>query len=131
MFDPDWLVEIFSPYGRATVRRMFGGQGVHLDGLMVALVAGDVLYLKSDAESAAAFDAEGLDAFAYTAKGERRVLTSYRRCPPAALDDSDEMRPWVELARAAALRAAARKQKGGPGRRAAAPGRRAGRGAAR
>lgn len=107
--DPEWLTELFSSHGAPAIRRMFGGQGVYFDGRMVALVAGGVLYLKSDAESAAAFEAEGLEPFSYVAKGERRVLTSYRRCPPAALEDPDEMRRWVGLAHAAALRAAARK----------------------
>ncbi len=107
--DPEWLAELFSSHGTPAIRRMFGGQGVHLDGRMVALVAGGVLYLKSDAESAVLFEAEGLEPFSYTAKGERRVLTSYRRCPPAALEDPDEMARWVGLARAAAMRAAERK----------------------
>lgn len=104
--DPEWLAELFSSHGTPAIRRMFGGQGVHLDGRMVALVAGGVLYLKSDAESAALFEAEGLEPFSYMAKGERRVMTSYRRCPPAALEDPDEMGRWVGLARAAAMRAA-------------------------
>lgn len=107
--DPEWLAELFSSHGTPAIRRMFGGQGVYFDGRMVALVAGGVLYLKSDAESAAAFEAEGLEPFSYVAKGERRVLTSYRRCPPAALEDPDDMARWVGLAHAAALRAAERK----------------------
>jgi DNA transformation protein len=122
MLDAEWLAELFSPFGVPAVRRMFGGQGVYLDGLMVALVAGGVLYLKSDAETAAVFDAAGLDAFTYAAKGERRVVMSYRRAPPAALEDPDEMRPWVNLARDASLRAAARKgQRPARSRRAGTP----------
>jgi DNA transformation protein len=109
MLDAAWLTELLSPYGTPAVRRMFGGQGVYLDGLMVGLVAGGVLYLKTDGETAAAFDAAGLDAFAYTAKGERRVLTSYRRAPAETFDDPDEMRSWIVLARSAAVRAAARR----------------------
>jgi DNA transformation protein len=114
MLDTDWLVELFSPFGTPSVRRMFGGQGVYLDGVMVALVADGVLYLKSDAETAHAFDAAGLDPFTYVGKDERRTVMSYRRAPPAALDDPQEMGPWVDLARAAAGRALVRKKPRSP-----------------
>ncbi|MFM9860993.1 TfoX/Sxy family protein [Pseudoxanthobacter sp. M-2] len=117
--DPDWLHELFSPYGRVGIRRLFGGQSVYLDGLIVAFVADDVLYLKSDAETAPAFDAAGLAAFSYLAKGERRVLTSYRRAPEEALEDPDALRPWVMLAQSAAGRAAAKKAGGRRGKPAA------------
>lgn len=112
MLDSDWLLELFSPYGSPAVRRMFGGQGIYLDGVMVALVADGVLYLKSDAQTAADFDAAALVPFTYVGTDGRRTVMSYRRAPPAALDDPDEMRPWVELARAAARRAAAAKTGG-------------------
>jgi DNA transformation protein len=119
MLDADWLVELFSPFGTPSVRRMFGGQGVYLAGVMVALVADGVLYLKSDAETAGAFDAAGLVPFAYVGKDGRRTVMSYRRAPPAALDDPDEMRPWVDLARAAAGRSAGHKKR--PSSRSRAP----------
>jgi len=109
MLDPEWLKELFSPVGAVGVRRFFGGQGVYLDGVIVALVADGVLYLKSDAETAAAFDQAGLAPFSYIAKGERRVITSYRRAPPEAHEDADALRPWILLARAAAGRAALKK----------------------
>lgn len=106
MLDPEWLTELFSPFGSVAVRRFFGGQGVYLDGVIVSLVADGVLYLKSDAEAAPAFDAADLAPFSYLAKGERRVITSYRRAPTEALEDPDALRPWIVLARAAAGRAA-------------------------
>ena len=112
MLDPEWLKELFSPFGAVAVRRFFGGQGVYLDGIIVALVADGVLYLKSDAETAHAFDAADLAPFSYLAKGERRVITSYRRAPVEALDDADELRPWIVLARAAGGRAMVKKAGG-------------------
>jgi DNA transformation protein len=114
--DPEWLHELFSPYGRVGIRRLFGGQSVYLDTLIVAFVVDDVLYLKSDADTAPLFDAAGLAAFSYVAKGERRVLTSYRRAPAEALEDPDALRPWVTIARAAAVRAAAKKAGGRSGK---------------
>jgi DNA transformation protein len=116
MLDPEWLQELFGPFGAVGVRRFFGGQGVYLDGIIVALVADGVLYLKSDAETTPAFDAARLAPFSYVAKGERRVITSYRRAPAEALDDPDALRPWIELAREAAGRAMAKKAGGRSGK---------------
>ena len=34
----EWLRELLEPVGRVSVRRMFGGHGVYIDGLFVAIV---------------------------------------------------------------------------------------------
>jgi TfoX/Sxy family transcriptional regulator of competence genes len=36
--DPDFIVELFAPFGSVTVRRMFGGAGLFREGLMFGLV---------------------------------------------------------------------------------------------
>lgn len=87
---------------------MFGGHGVFDDGLMVALVAQGVVYLKVDAETQRAFEDAGLECFSYMAKGQTKAL-GYRRMPEAAFDDPDVLVEWTGLARAAARRAALRK----------------------
>jgi DNA transformation protein and related proteins len=92
------------------VRRMFGGAGIFADGYMFALIADDVLYLKADKENCAIFDAEGLSAFSYEARG-RRIELSYRRASERLLDDPDEMRQWANLSLAAARRAADKQPK--------------------
>lgn len=88
-----------------SVRRMFGGAGIFAGGVMFALIADDVLYLKADKENSSIFDAEGLPAFSYEARG-RRIELSYRRAPERLLDDADELRHWASLSLAAARRAA-------------------------
>lgn len=97
-----WLL----PLGPVEARRMFGGWGLFLDDVMFALVSDDRLYLKVDAESEGRFVAAGCDAFTYRRR-DRRVAVSYRAAPPAALADPAELRPWAELAVAAARRARA------------------------
>jgi DNA transformation protein and related proteins len=101
------LEELFAPAGRVSARRMFGGVGVFADGLMVALQAGGVVYLKVDAESEPTFEAESLERFSYVAKGTRKTL-GYRRLPDVAYDDPDAMRIWFGLALSAARRKAAK-----------------------
>ena len=88
---------------------MFGGHGIYLDGIIVAIVIGDALYLKSDADNAAAFDERALPPFVYVTKQGERIEMSYRAAPDESLESPAQMREWMQLAHGAALRAAVRK----------------------
>jgi hypothetical protein len=77
--DPDHIRELFSSFGHVSVRRMFGGAGIYADGVMFALVADDVIYLKVDAQNEPDFEREGLPPFTYLAKNNKRAVMSYRR----------------------------------------------------
>lgn len=109
MLDPDYIQDLFSPVGEVAIRRMFGGQGIHHGGQMIALVADDVLHLKADEETIPAFQDAGSQPFSYLARGRPRVITSYWSVPESALDDPDDFRGWAEMAVSAARRAAAAK----------------------
>lgn len=104
----DLLLDLTRPIPGLAIKRMFGGLGLFADGQMFGLVAGDELYFKVDADTAAAFDAENLPPFSYTKKDGVAVLTSYRRAPERLLDDADEFLVWARDAVAAARRFAAR-----------------------
>ena len=39
----DWLRELLAPLGHTTIRRMFGGAGVEVDGHMFAIVVEETL----------------------------------------------------------------------------------------
>jgi DNA transformation protein len=108
------LQDILSDLGTVTARRMFSGAGVYIDGVIFALVIDDVLYLKTDDESRAAFEAEGLAPFSFVKQG-KRICTSYWRAPELLLDDRAEMQRWAARALQAAKRSGprrARKKKG-------------------
>jgi DNA transformation protein len=109
--DAETIHEFFREFGPVSVRRMFGGQGIFVDGRMIALVARDVIHLKADAETIPSFEAEGLGAFTYATKSGEHQLTSYWRMPQRLYDDPDELAQWARSAHAVALRAAARKEK--------------------
>jgi DNA transformation protein and related proteins len=90
---------------------MFGGYGIYHDGLMFALAADDVLYLKADAETVPRFEAAGLPPFTYESKG-RIMRMSYYQAPAEVLEDPAQAAEWARIAHGAALRArAARKPK--------------------
>lgn len=101
--------ELLAPLGTVQVRRMFGGQGLYVDELIVALVIDECLYLKTDAESQPAFRAAGCRPFQYEVPG-RTVTVSYWTVPDEALDSPPAMAPWAHLALDAALRARARRK---------------------
>lgn len=107
----DHLIDVLYPLGGIAARRMFGGAGVFRDGLMFALVSDEVLYLKADATTVPAFEAEDLGPFTYGTKNGDRVLTSYWRAPDRLLDDDEEMRDWCRRAADVAARGATAKSK--------------------
>ena len=53
------VLDLMQSLGRVRARRMFGGYGIFIDGLMFALIADETLYLKADEESANAVQDKG------------------------------------------------------------------------
>jgi len=49
-------LELLSPLGSTSSRRMFGGHALYIDGLCMALIISDTLYLKVDDASRAVFE---------------------------------------------------------------------------
>jgi DNA transformation protein len=121
-FDPDFLVDLFAPFGHVTLRRMFSGHGIYRDGVVFALAIRDGLFLKSDAASAPLYDAAGARPFTYATKRGETTVGSYRRMPEACFDDEEALRHWAAIAYAAALRTeTAKPRKGARGKRLTPP----------
>lgn len=99
------LEELLAPLGPVAIRRMFGGGGIFLDGLMFGLVVEGTLYLKADDGNRPAFEAEGLGPFTYEKKSGKATVMSYWQAPERLLDEGDEMVAWARAAFAAARRA--------------------------
>lgn len=100
----DNLHEVFEAFGPIRTRRMFGGHGIYHQDLMFALVADDVLYLKTDAHNDAAFIELDLPRFEYLKQGKRMQM-AYRQAPEEIYDDPALAREWARGAFEAALRA--------------------------
>jgi DNA transformation protein and related proteins len=99
-------LDLLAPLGAPRARRMFGGHGLYVDDLFVAIVVRERLYLKVDVAAAPNFDAAGCEPFAYRA-GERQVVLGFRAAPAEAMDSPALMQPWARLALQAALAARA------------------------
>ena len=103
------VLEMMRQGGHATARAMFGGHGVYLDGLIVGIVDDDVLYLKTDDATRAAFVERELPPFRYRGHDGELHATGYLRAPDEALESPAAMREWLRAALAASLRAKAAK----------------------
>ncbi len=109
--DAEFIRDLFSSFRPVTVRRMFGGAGIYADSVMFALIADDVIYLKSGESNEADFTAEDLPPFTYQAGNGKRAIMSYRRMPDRLYDDPDELAQWASRALAAALSKSVSRQK--------------------
>lgn len=105
----DHCLELLAPLGAPRARRMFGGWGLYVDDLFVALIAFERLYLKVDDTTRARFEAAGCEPFTYEAAGRQPVVMSYWTAPAEAVESPALMRPWAALAVQAALAARAAK----------------------
>lgn len=101
----EYLLDQLHWLGLVSSRRMFGGAGLFLDGLMFGLVIDNTLYLKADAETRALYEAVGCGPMCYERKG-KTVALSYYQLPEEVLDDRDQLVDWVNGAYAVALAAA-------------------------
>ena len=100
----DHALELLAPLGPLRSRRMFGGWGIYVEELFIAIIASDQLFLKADELTAPRFEAAGCRRFEYEREGKVAGLRYF--CPPEeALESPALMRPWAQLAMEAALRA--------------------------
>ena len=99
------LRDLASGFGALSARSMFGGHGIYHDGLMIALIADEALYLKVDTQTAPRFRAAGCEPFVYT-RQRKPIELSFWSVPESAMDSPQDMKPWLTLAYQAALRKA-------------------------
>ena len=96
---------ILDQIGRVTTRvrakSMFGGVGVYSGDYFFALIDDDVLYLKVDDTNRPDFVAKGMKPFAPF--GDGGEVMQYYRLPEELLDDTDELKPWVDKAISVAI----------------------------
>ena len=96
--------ELLSCLGPCKATRMFGGYGLSVDGMNVAIIAWDTLFLKTNAETEPQWLAAGGRPFQYEAKGKTMRL-HYHTPPEDALESPALMAPWARLALGAAVAA--------------------------
>jgi DNA transformation protein and related proteins len=122
--DPDFIHDLFAPFGPVIIRRMFSGAGIFRDGLMFGLIVRDVIYLKADESSTGDFEREGCGPFTYV-RGKKsgrpkQHALPFWRLPERLYDEPDELADWARKAFEAAQRkklAAQKRSKRKPAKR--------------
>ena len=112
--------ELLGLVGTVRTRRMFGGHGLYVDDIFVAVVSFERLYLKVDAQTRPLFEAAGCVPFIYD-RARQAIALGYFSAPEEAMESPPLMQPWARLALAAALRAKAAKPRAAKAVRKAAP----------
>jgi DNA transformation protein len=112
--DRDYLIDLFAPFGPVTIKRMFSGFGVSVDGVNFAIALRSGLYFRADEETIARFEAEGSKPFQYQTRARTVTVNSYWELPARLFDDPDELPEWARAALSAAQRAAVRKRPKAP-----------------
>ena len=102
--------DLFRPFAKVTVKKLFGGLGVYHEGVIIACVLRGETLLRTDAESEPVFAAAGSRKWNYEHKASKaKVSMPYWSMPEAAFDDEGELLRFCRLAFDAARRAAAGK----------------------
>lgn len=108
--DRDFLLELFSSFGPVTLRRMFSGFGISVDGVNFAMALRDGIIFRADELTITRFEAENSKPFQYSTSKKTVTVASYWQLPERLYDDPDELAEWARAALAAAQRAALKKR---------------------
>jgi DNA transformation protein len=108
--DREFLIDLFSDFGPVTIRPMFSGFGISVDGVNFAMALRAGLYLRADEVTIPQFEAEGSQPFQYQTRAKTVVVNSYWQLPARLFDDTEELSRWARAALAAAQRAAVKKR---------------------
>jgi DNA transformation protein and related proteins len=108
--DREFLTDLFSDFGPVTIRPMFSGFGISVEGVNFALSLRAGLYFRADEQTIPQFEAEGSKPFQYQTRAKTVMVNSYWQLPARLFDDTEELSLWARAALAAAQRAAAKKR---------------------
>ncbi len=100
-----YVADQLSGFGEVVTRKMFGGAGLYLEGLMFGLVSPDnKLYLKADETNRRDFEEAGMGPFVPTFRKprERTMEMPYYEVPEEVLEDREELQAWAGKAYAVA-----------------------------
>lgn len=108
----DFVEELFEPLGPVRIRKMFGGAGVFAGDVMFALLADEVVYLKTDYALREELAAEGSEPFVWTRPTDGKEFDmGYLSMPTDAAEEPEAASLWGRKALDVALKARAAKPK--------------------
>src|ERR1700759_3198679 len=108
--DREFLIDLFSDFGPVTIRPMFSGFGISVDGVNFAMALRAGLYFRADEVTIPQFETEGSKPFQYQTRAKTVVVNSYWQLPARLFDDTEELSDWARAGLGAAQRAAVKKR---------------------
>ena len=97
----EYLVDVMDEMGDVTFKKMFGGIGFFLEGVMFAKLSGDgTLYFRVDDTNRS--DYETLGAFQFNSDSKKKGMPYYQ-VPQEILDDTDKLIEWAQTAHRVAI----------------------------
>lgn len=96
-----WVIEQLAPLGAVTSKKMFGGVGFFLDGVMFAKLSGDVtLYFRVDDSNRPDYEGSGAEKFHSDSK---KKGMPYYVVPAEIIEDSTQLVQWARKAHGVAV----------------------------
>ena len=95
-----YLLDQLRGVGPVSARKMFGGAGIYLRGVMFGLVADDVFYLKTGDSNRADYERAGMEKF--KPWDDKPMTMPYHEVPAEILEDRDALTAWAQKSLAAA-----------------------------
>ncbi len=90
-----YVKEQLEGMGEVKVRKMFGGAGVYMDGVIMGLIDGSTLFLKVNDSNRDMFEKKGMGPF--KPYPDKNVSMSYYEVPAEVLEDREELKRWAAI----------------------------------
>ena len=91
--------DLFAEFGPIKLRRFFGGEGIVADDVMIGMVFDDIIYFHTNAQTRAAFLAEGCKPFTFLKRSKNEMIaTHWYALPDRLYDDPEELAQWARVA---------------------------------
>jgi DNA transformation protein len=89
------LIELLSPMGPISARRLFGTWGLYLEDRIFAVVHAGIVYFRTNGETVSRYLDAGSRPFLYRRADGRSTVMQYHEVPTEVLADSDTACAWA------------------------------------
>jgi DNA transformation protein and related proteins len=97
--DPHRFDDLFQEFGRITLRRFFGGEGICSGEIMIGMIFSDTIYFKTDENTRKAFLTEKTKPFTFLKRSTgETIVTTWFALPDRLYDDPEELAQWARAA---------------------------------
>lgn len=87
----EYIADCLSLFGPVTFRSMFGGYGVYKNGVIFAIIADDMLYLKAGKTNKKDFEKINSEPFTYETKKGKKAVMSYWLATGELLEEPEKL----------------------------------------